>query len=50
MHGLSQIIKSVILSVLSVIPIAIGTVVNQFLEINILNINVKKSAIYLPAL
>jgi len=47
MHGLSQIIKSVILSV---IPIAIGTVgsvVNQFAEINILNINAMKSAIYL---
>ena len=36
--------------VFSEIPIAIGTVesvVNQLVQINILNINVKKSAIYL---
>ncbi|MDX9947169.1 MAG: hypothetical protein RBS38_07375 [Bacteroidales bacterium] len=36
--------------ILPVIPIAIGTVkpvVNQFMEINILNINARKSAIYL---
>ena len=42
MHGLSKIIKSVIFSVKSV-----KSVVNQFMEINILNINAKKSAIYL---
>jgi DNA-binding Lrp family transcriptional regulator len=42
MHGLSQIKISVILSVKPVKP-----VVNQFVEINFLNINAKKSAIYL---
>lgn len=41
MHGLSQIIKSVILSVISV-----KSVVNKFMEINILIINAKKSAKY----
>ena len=45
MHGLSQIIKSVILSVLSV-----ESVVNQFMEINILKIIAKKSAIFLSGL
>lgn len=40
MHGLSQIIKSVILSVLSV-----ESVVNQFMEINIISIFIRNGLI-----